>query len=1297
MAEQALIRLFADGEPVGVGFLVADDLALTCAHVVGDAERVELDFPVLGVRATAAVVHRSDEADVAGLRLDEVPPGARPVRVVAADEVRDHRVRTFGVPNRRPDGVWSQGVVRGPIASGRIHIEDDRTHGLPMLQGFSGGPVIDDDLGAVIGMVVEVEARREHRIGYALSGAVLHDAWPELAATAARHSPFRGLEPFQTADAEHFFGRARDTAELVERLDRTGAVVVSGPSGCGKSSLVLAGLVPSLEAGVAVCRPATGSSAWAALATALDVPEVAPDRVGDVLNGVLVRDDLRRLVVVVDQFDEAVAQRPEDAAALLGALLAEVESHRRAPRVDLVVTTTSEPLERLLADARFGSALGSRVMTLGTPTTAELREVVEGPLAPVGMPVLQEGLADALLDDLAGESNPLPLLEFTLTLLWERQERGVLTHRAYRELGGVAGAVSTYAEQVWAQVDSDLVRWVLVQLVSPLESGGYVRRPVPVDRIGPIAPLLARTRLVTLHESTVELVHESLVRHWERLREWVDRDRDFRLWQDELDRAATRWRERGDRSSLLRGKALRHALEVLAERGADLTRPQREFVGISTRAGIRRVLTRVTAVLLVLSFGFSAVYAAVRFIGQQNQVATDTAADTLVQRARAAYSPDEQVPLSLRAHRTADRLDTREALRTLARTLRHADVVIPGGPEASPSGTRVVRQLADADLEVWDLTTSPPAVVGIDVVQPGGLLWAGDDHLVTHSERGIEVRDARTGARVRTVDAHAEVLAADPTGRWIAYAATGAQEFALLDLSSPDSAPRVVPVPGPMSFPRQAPEDAVGFDVVLPSGEVVVNHLGERIALSSHGSRELPVDWSTEHVPARPEPTNTHCQGTELLVRGTLSGTVLARADTGEECSSGAFGADGTAVAVMRKPMIGEPDQLRVGPPGALRRIPVPEGSEVRGVEREPSGAHRVLLHHGSTAVVLRVPPEDDLDRALADAEDAAITPDGEHAVLLWADGRIETWGVRARTRVGMVEPRGAQPNAATSFALSPDSGVLATREAEPDRVALWSLPDLAPVASFRAPGPGGEREDAHAMPEFLTAERLAVVRGGHVSLWDRTGHSLGRSFAASSDGVASDSAAVLAVGDAQVAVLTGDKRLRRFTVSDGAEVPGSDFAIAASEDQAIGSAAVDAAGELVAVHSGNAVVVWDLESHEQVDRLQVADQAEVTGLRFRDDPDELEITYDELAVRLWTRDLMWGLPRLIGRSDHRVERLDAPGAPGYANAGYETGGLESGSPAVWAEALCGVVARSRLPREAADTPTGAYDGPVCG
>ena len=65
-------------------------------------------------------------------------------------------------------------------------------------------------------------------------------------------NPFVGLRPFETDEAPLFFGRGDQTTELVTALHRSHFLAVVGSSGCGKSSLVRAGLIPRLKAGMLV-------------------------------------------------------------------------------------------------------------------------------------------------------------------------------------------------------------------------------------------------------------------------------------------------------------------------------------------------------------------------------------------------------------------------------------------------------------------------------------------------------------------------------------------------------------------------------------------------------------------------------------------------------------------------------------------------------------------------------------------------------------------------------------------------------------------------------------------------------------------------------------------------------------------------------------------------------------------------------------------------------------------------------------------------------------------------------------
>ena len=141
-------------------------------------------------------------------------------------------------------------------------------------------------------------------------------------------------------------------------------------------------------------------------------------------------------------------------------------------------------------------------------------------------------------------------------MLWEGQERGWLTHRAYERIGRVDGALARYADRVFDGLnedDQEAARRVFVQLVRPGEGTEDTRRVATRADVGamnwPLTALLADKRLVVTGsepvtgEATVEVIHEALIQRWQRLRGWMASDRAFRAWQEGLRIAVRQWQE----------------------------------------------------------------------------------------------------------------------------------------------------------------------------------------------------------------------------------------------------------------------------------------------------------------------------------------------------------------------------------------------------------------------------------------------------------------------------------------------------------------------------------------------------------------------------------------------------------------------------------------------------------------------------------------------------------------------------------------------------------------------------------
>jgi hypothetical protein len=59
--------------------------------------------------------------------------------------------------------------------------------------------------------------------------------------------PYVGLQPFEEADRDFFFGRERDQRIIISNLLASPLTILYGSSGVGKSSVLMAGVVPQLR------------------------------------------------------------------------------------------------------------------------------------------------------------------------------------------------------------------------------------------------------------------------------------------------------------------------------------------------------------------------------------------------------------------------------------------------------------------------------------------------------------------------------------------------------------------------------------------------------------------------------------------------------------------------------------------------------------------------------------------------------------------------------------------------------------------------------------------------------------------------------------------------------------------------------------------------------------------------------------------------------------------------------------------------------------------------------------------
>jgi hypothetical protein len=427
--------------------------------------------------------------------------------------------------------------------------------------------------------------------------------------------PFPGLYAFRAADREFFFGREAVVDRLLMRLADHNFLAVLGPSGSGKSSVVQAGLVPALQAGKGDVRLASltpGSDPLGSLEAAL-------------------REHDRASLLVVDQFEELFTLCTDSAKrrAFLDRLL-------KLPREMRVVLTMRADFWGECAPYRELAGLMQAHQELIAPMdAAELRRAMEKQAAQVGLR-FEADLSNTILGDVEGEPGAMPLLQHALLELWKRRHGRWLRAEEYRNLGGVRKAIAETAETVYrdsSPADQERVRDVFVRLTRVAEEAGDAegrrdtRQRVRLEELTPagsdpaqakaLVKRLADVRLLVTarNEATgqeaVEVAHEALIRHWPRLRGWLDEDRAELRQRQGINDAAREWEARGRDESLLvhRGRRLEDAAALRRHPRFRLNELEEAYL-VECKEAQERLRRRITVGLaagLLVALGLSVV------------------------------------------------------------------------------------------------------------------------------------------------------------------------------------------------------------------------------------------------------------------------------------------------------------------------------------------------------------------------------------------------------------------------------------------------------------------------------------------------------------------------------------------------------------------------------------------------------------------------------------------------------------------------------------------------------------------
>jgi len=529
-----------------------------------------------------------------------------------------------------------------------------------------------------------------------------------------------------------------------------------------------------------------------------------------------------RLALVVDQLEElfttgfSLEVQQKYISALAGLV--------RSSRVFVLATLRNDfyPAYQEFPDL-IELAMPAGKIDLRPPTPYELGNMIRLPAEAAGLRFEQEPetgqrLDQALRDAASATPESLPLLEHVLSLLYDKQGvRGddLLRWSDYRELGELKGALARHAEVVFSTLQPHeqkafpLVMRYLVTLGQGEEEVPN-RRTVPYRDFAAaegtedddrktgargFVDLFIEKRLLVADtdpqgDVTVSVAHEALLREWQRVKEWLTKNREFLRMRDRLDASLNLWLSRKKQKDDLLGPGLPLAEgeKLLKDFKSSLSREQSDYLhaSIAERKRHKHLQERIRyAVMAAISV--LAIVAGIQWFQAERQ--RQSAAQALKSEAQVTAKLQEQLRQASwasfsQAERQFQLGEWREGIALLARAIKfdlenkvaserffqeliiHREKALPPliasfahqdglwGAAFSPDGARILTASWDKTSKLWD-ATSGELIASFD---HQGSVWHaafspdGDRIITASADKTAKLWDAHSSKLVASFD-----------------------------------------------------------------------------------------------------------------------------------------------------------------------------------------------------------------------------------------------------------------------------------------------------------------------------------------------------------------------------------------------------------------------------------------------------------------------------------------------------------------------------------------------------------------
>jgi formylglycine-generating enzyme required for sulfatase activity len=306
-----------------------------------------------------------------------------------------------------------------------------------------------------------------------------------------RDCPYVGLDPFDSAHADYFFGRRRESKIIADHVLTRPVTVLYGPSGVGKSSILNVGLPAALkqfadterEEEAEVGQPEVGTAAAEGIDGDFTIRRLRdwqdPAKAEELLSTWAAETASRPILVILDQFEEYFLYRDRTRMQGLDRALDNVAA-RRDPPLHLLFGIRDDALHQLDQLRAFIPGILETTIELRGLNDGGVREAILGPIErynesfrQVTPITVEDALVATLIRQLKEADNAfgrgpvipgaerrieLPYLQLALTKLWTAEGGAAAT--AMREvtlihqLGGVGRIVRDHVNGVMGHLNT---------------------------------------------------------------------------------------------------------------------------------------------------------------------------------------------------------------------------------------------------------------------------------------------------------------------------------------------------------------------------------------------------------------------------------------------------------------------------------------------------------------------------------------------------------------------------------------------------------------------------------------------------------------------------------------------------------------------------------------------------------------------------------------------------------------------------------------------------------------------------